>query len=211
MFIDYLPLLLINMVAGLVLLAGYVFFGMTDPKQVRWAPGFIATGVVALVFGGIIATTWPLPGPYNMLFGESSVLFGIIFLAAGLTLAFGGELITVAVYAFFAGLAALVMGVRILLLHLTQFPPLTALGFVATGMGGILAAPGLLWCKNIKPLRVLVGLMLLGAAGIWALNGYGGYWMHAIAFKDWKPATMTMKAPAAETPPAAPKPADIHR
>jgi len=189
LFIDYLPLLLINMVAGLVLLAGYVYAGMEDPDQKKWAPGFIASGAVALVFGGIIATTWPLPGPYNMLFGESSVLYGIIFLVAGLTLALGGNLLTIAVYAFFAGLAAMLMGVRIFVLKLTAFPPLTALGYLATGAAGVLAAPGLAWFKGNKPLRVLVALMILGAAAVWALNGFGGYWMHATGFHDWVPTT----------------------
>ena len=189
LFIDYLPLLLINMVAALVLLAGYVYFGMDDPNQKRWAPGFIAGGTVALVFGGIIATTWPLPGAYNMLFGEMSVLFGIIFLVAGVTLALGGELITIATYAFFAGLAAMLLGVRIFQLRLTQIPPLTALGYLATGAAGVLAAPGLAWFKQNKVLRILVALMLLGAAGVWALNGFGGYWMHAVLFKDWVPVT----------------------
>jgi putative membrane protein len=41
MFIDYITLMLINLVAGLILLATYVYFGLDEPNQKRWIPGFV--------------------------------------------------------------------------------------------------------------------------------------------------------------------------
>lgn len=180
--IDFLALLLVNMTAGFVLLAWYVFAGLDDPDQKKWAPGFLVTGLIALVFGAYITMIWPLPGVYSSAFGEQSVLFGILFLAAGVCMAAGWNLWTLSIYAFFAGLVAVVLGVRFINLHLTAAPLLAGVGFIVSGLGGILAFPGLTWFKKNLPLRILVALMLLGAAGIWALTGYGAYWMHMQAF-----------------------------
>ncbi|HEY3378421.1 MAG TPA: DUF981 domain-containing protein [Armatimonadota bacterium] len=186
-FIDYVPLLLINMAAGLVLLAAYVAFGVHDARGRRWAPGFIMTGAVALAFGTHMALTWPLPGPYGAMFGEMTVLFGVIFLAAGLVLALGGDMVTVAGYAFFAGLAAVLLGVRIVVLSLTQLPLLSAAGFVLAGLGGVGALPFYLWFRNNRVARVLAALVLLAAAGIWALTGYLAYWIHPGMLSHWMP------------------------
>jgi len=190
MFIDFLSLLLINMMAGFVLLAWYVYAGLDDPDQPRWAPGFIVTGLIAFLFGGYITLTWPLPGPYNSAFGELSVLFGALFLAAGIVMARGGNLLTLGLYAFFAGWVAILLSVRVLMLKLTSTPPVTALGFFASGFAGVLALPGLLWFKQNRLLRTLVAIMLLLTAALWALVGYGAYWMHMTAFAHWMPASM---------------------
>jgi putative membrane protein len=40
MFIDYISLMLINMVAGLFILAYYVYSGLDGADQKRWIPGF---------------------------------------------------------------------------------------------------------------------------------------------------------------------------
>jgi putative membrane protein len=48
MFIDYITLTLINMVAGLFILAHYVYKGLDSPNQKLWVPGFGVTGAIAL-------------------------------------------------------------------------------------------------------------------------------------------------------------------
>ncbi|MDP6108314.1 MAG: hypothetical protein QGI33_07770 [Candidatus Brocadiia bacterium] len=45
MFIDYVPLMLVNMVAGLALLALAVARGLGQEGQEKWAPGFAMTGL----------------------------------------------------------------------------------------------------------------------------------------------------------------------
>ena len=182
--IDFVALLLINTMAGYVLLAWYVYAGIAEPDQRKWAPGFVVAGLVALLFGGYLVLTWPLPGSYNSAYGEMSVLFGVLLLSAGVVMARGGSLLTLAGYAFFAGLVAVELGIRFVVLDLSKSPLLTGLGLVVSGMGGVLAAPGLIWFKNNRALRVVVAIMLLGAAGIWAVVGYGAYWMHMKAFMD---------------------------
>ena len=49
MFIDYISLMLINLSAGLALLAGYVYFGISGSNQRRWIPGFGVVGAISWV------------------------------------------------------------------------------------------------------------------------------------------------------------------
>ena len=51
MFINYITLMLINMVAGLVLLADFVYRGLDGANLKRWIPGFGLVGAIALVTG----------------------------------------------------------------------------------------------------------------------------------------------------------------
>lgn len=186
MFIDFLTLMLINMTAGLVLLAWYVARGMDDPDQPRWAPAFAVPGLIALLNGFRISWLWPLPGSYNVAFGDTSVLLGVLLLGAAWSVAAKRDLIPHAVYAFFAGFGALLVGVRVVMLHLTLMPLLTGLGFILTGFAGIFAGPALCF-RNLKVVRAVGVLTLLGAAAIWAINGYAGYWMHLAGFAKWMP------------------------
>jgi putative membrane protein len=187
LFIDFVTLLLVNMTAGFVLLAGLVALGLDKPDPRRWVPGFLVVGLMATVFGGYMTVTWPLPGPFSSAYGEMSVLFGVIFLGAALAMALGWELTTVGVYAFFAGLAAMLIGVRILNLGLTLQPLLAGVGFILSGLGGVFAAPTLLWLGKSLPFRYAAALVLLAAAGIWALTAYGAYWQHIEHFSKWVP------------------------
>lgn len=190
MFIDYVSLLLVNMVAGLVLLAAYVIAGpeTSDPK--KWIPGFGLVGFIALVFGVPMTLTWPLPGPYGSMYGEMSVLLGGLFLGAAFALARGWSLLTLGVYGFFAGLAAVVLGIRILDLRLTLMPALSGIGFILSGLGGVFAAPTLVWFKGNRNFRILAAVILLAAAAIWAMTAYMEYWIHPHMFEHWKPLVM---------------------
>lgn len=100
--IDYITLMLLNLTAGFVLLAWFVFSGLEDTKlQKKWIPGFGAVGAIALTTGLHMTLTWPVSGSYNISFGEMSVLFGILFLLAAVSIAQHWSLMTLAVYAFF--------------------------------------------------------------------------------------------------------------
>ncbi len=190
MFIDFLSLLLLNMVAGHVLLALYVYRGLDDPLNRRWTSGFLMVGLVTFIFGGFIVMTWPLPGPYNSVFGEMAVMFGVVFLGAALAIANGWSLLPVTVIAFFAGAAAVVSGAAILHDHLTAKPALSAVGFVLSGLGGVFAAPTLYYLRGNRAWRVLGALVLLAAAAIWASTVYVEYWMHPGIFAKWVPLVM---------------------
>jgi putative membrane protein len=189
MFINYITLMLINLVAGLFLLAAYLYWGLSDTNQKRWVPGFGMTGAIALVTGLHMIFTWTVPGSFNIAYGEMSVLFGILFLGACFAIALDYDLITVAVYGFFAGVAALVVGLRIINLGLTKQPLLSGVGFILTGLGGICAAPTL-YFKTNRILRIVGAFVLVVAALIFAFTGYLAYWNHLAQYSNWKPLPM---------------------
>ena len=190
MFIDYITLMLINMVAGLVLLADFVYRGLEGANPKRWIPGFGLVGGIALATGLHMIWTWPIPGSFNISFGETSVMFGGLYLATSVALAMSLDLLTITVYAFFAGVTAIVVGARIISLGQTRQPVVAGLGFMLTGLGGVFAAPTLVYLKTNRGWRTLGAIVLLLAAVIWAFIGYMAYWGHMASFSDWQPPVM---------------------
>lgn len=190
MFIDYITLMLINMVAGLVLLADFVYRGLDGANLKRWIPGFGLVGAIALVTGLHMVFTWPVPGSFNISFGETTVLFGGLYLATAIAIAQGWDLLSLAVYAFFAGLTSVVVGARIISLGQTQQPLVAGLGFILTGLGGVLAAPTLVYLRSNKSWRIFGAIVLLAAALVWAFVGFLAYWGHLDVFSDWQPPLM---------------------
>lgn len=186
MFINYITLMLINMVAGLVILAGFVYQGI-DHYPKRWIPGFGMTGAIALATGLHMIWTWPVIGSFNIAFGETTVLFGILFLTTAIALAMDWSLLSISIYATFAGITAILIGTRIMTLGLTRRPLVAGVGFILTGLGGVLAAPTLLYLKHNRGWRTLGAIVLGVAALIWAFTGYMAYWGHVADYGDWQP------------------------
>jgi putative membrane protein len=189
MFIDYLTLIMINLVAGTAILAYYLYKGSQDEDQRPFAAGFGIVGLLGVILGLQMIFTWPLPGSYNIAYGETTTLFGGVFLAAALALNFRWDLKPVAIYAFFAGIYAVVVGVRLISLDLTKEPLLSGLSFILSGLGGVLAFPALSLLKN-KTFRMLAALVLLVTALIWAFTFYNSLWAHMQSFSTWVPVYM---------------------
>ena len=186
MFIDYVSLMLINLAAGLTLLAAYVYFGLDADNQKRWIPGFGVSGAIALVTGLHMTFTWPIIGSFNIAYGETSALFGILLVGTSLSLAMNWELLTLGMYGFFAGLTSLLIGIRIINLGLTPIPLPVGIAFILVGLGGIFAAPTL-YLKSPRLLRTIGGIVLLVAALIFTFIGLSTYWVHLANFSAWKP------------------------
>ena len=190
MFIDYLTLIMINMVAGTALLAYYLWKGMDEADQRPYAAAFFGVGLLSLITGLQLSFTWPLPGSYNVGYGDTTTLFGVVFLITAIALWQGWNLVPVSLYAFFAGIDAVIVGVRIFSLQLTKEPLLSAVGFVLAGLVGLGAAPFFLWFKGNKTVRMLGVLLLVATALLWAVTFYGSLWGHLDSFSKWVPATM---------------------
>lgn len=190
MYIDYLTLLLINMSAGFALLAGFVWWLPTHSSSKHWVPAFSVVGAIALAFGAWTTVTWPLPGSFNIAFGEMSVFFGAILLGIALAISREWSPLPMLGYAFFAGLAAVLIGVRILHLGLTKSPAMAGIGFILSGMAGLLALPTMHWFAGNRVYRSVAVLVLAVIAIIWALTGYLAYWDHLQSFHGWMPPSM---------------------
>jgi putative membrane protein len=186
MFIDYVAMMLINLVAALSLVAIYLVFGIDKPDQRRWAPGFGLAGLVFFVAGFHMLFNWPLPSSYNVAFGSGAVLFGTVLFGAAVAQAFGWDLFSIAIYASFAGLASLELGIRMLTLQMTQSPGLSGAGFILAGLTGILGLPAW-WLRRQLWLRVLLSIIPTAAAVIFAIIGYGAFWEHLSDFASYSP------------------------
>jgi len=177
MFIDYVTLMLINMAAGLFVLALFLIRDIDRENNRFWAPAFALPGMIAVICGFAMTFSWPLPKPYNIAYGETSVLLGFLFLAAAWSIAKGWELFPLGIYAFFAGLTAVIIGIRIINLGLTNEPLISGIGFILTGSGGVFAEIVIL-NRRKKWLRIIAFIILIAAAIIWARTGFLAYWMH---------------------------------
>lgn len=189
MFIDYLTLIMINLVAGTALLAHFLYTGFTAEDQRPYAAGFGVVGLLGVVLGLVLTFTWPLPGSYNIAYGEATTLFGAVFLAAGFALYHRWDLRPVTIYAFFAGVYAVVVGIRIISLGLTKEPLISGVGFILAGLGGVLAYPAFSFLK-VKSFRLLAAAVLLATALLWAATFYSSLWAHLESFSTWLPATL---------------------
>ena len=176
-FIDYVTLMLVNMTAGLVILACFLWTDITAENRHRWALAFAVPGLVATICGFAMTFSWPLPHPYNIMYGETSVMLGLLWLATAWSLSKGWNLTPLGIYALVAGAVAILIGIRIIDLGMTLKPMLSGMGFILTGLGGVFAPAGLIFVKHVW-LRRAGSLLMLAAAVIWALTGYMAYWMH---------------------------------
>jgi putative membrane protein len=176
-FIDYVTFMLINMAAGLGVLACFVWNDIAGENRQRWAPALAIPGVGATVCGFAMSFSWPLPGPYNIAYGETSIMLGLLFLAAAWCLAKQWDLMPLGLYALPAGAIAVLIGIRFLNLGLTNSPTLSGIGFILTGAGGVFSPLVLLKPQN-KPLRRCGAILLLAAAAIWAYTACMAYWGH---------------------------------
>ncbi len=177
MMIDYVTLLLINMAAVLAVLAGFLWWGLTSPNRTNWAPAFGIGGLVATAGGLAMSLTHPIPAPFSEIYGEPSVLLGVLFLGAAWALARGWNLLPLAIYAFFSGMAAIVIGVRMIHLALVPNAIMPGIGFILTGLTGALSGV-VLYRPQAKPLRLIGSLALLATAAIWTVSGYYALWLH---------------------------------
>ena len=189
MFVDYLAVMLINLGAGLALLAHYLYVRPAKEARRSWAAGFFAVGLLGLLTSLPMVLTWPLPGGFNVAYGEPGLFFSVLFIAAGLTLTFEWEPLIPAIYGFFGAIYSIVIGIRIQDLKLGSQPTVALLGFLLTGIGGLLVLPAIQWREN-RTLATITAIILGLAAIIWLFTGYDAGWGHVLDFAKYLPATM---------------------
>jgi putative membrane protein len=192
MFIDFLTLMLINMAVALLLFALWMFFFFEKDSK-KMVPGFLVVGALALITGFRMVFMWPLPGAFNIAYGEPTILLGAFFFMAGLAINFGWDLLSIGIYSAVSGAAVILLGFRILDLKMGSSPVEAALAFWGTGITAILALPAIALPK-MKWIRWLAALAAILTFAGWIYVGFSAYWGHMDAFSKWLPATM---APAA--------------
>ncbi len=178
---DYITVMLANTVAGLVIAALFLTFGLARANTRHWAPALGAVGVVALATGLHMTLTWPIGVKgfqwANIAFGEMTVLLGAVFLATSVSAAMKWDLWPVGVLALMAGLFAVGVGIMIQQLGLGRNPALAMFGFVTAGIGAALVLPALIWRRNLL-VRLAPAAVLLISAAVWTITALGAYYGH---------------------------------
>jgi putative membrane protein len=185
MTVNYITLMLLNLSVGMFLLASFLWRGLETPRAAQWAPGFALVGAVGLVTGAHMTLTWPVPGAYNIAFGEMNVLFSVLLLALAAALARGWNLLPLGAYALLAGIAAIIVGIRIMDLGMTLQPTVAGIAFILSGGVGVLAVP--LHVLRGAPAFRLLAIVFAAVAGVvWGLMAYAAYWSHLSEYEGYK-------------------------
>ena len=83
-FVDALTVMLIGLASGTAIAGFYFFFAARkNAEQVKALvyPAF-GVGLFNFISGFVMSFSWPLPGGYNMLFGDPQLLFGLFLMIA---------------------------------------------------------------------------------------------------------------------------------
>lgn len=102
-----------------------------------------AIGAFLAITGAFVALTWPLPSPYDIIFGDTAMAFGLILIAGGYAVRNGYGFESLSVPSAFIGAYSLVAGYQIWKLGLTNSPQVSAALFASAGLAGIVAYPAL--------------------------------------------------------------------
>jgi len=183
-YVNYLSLVLLNTGTGFMILAGFLLAGRLT-EFTRWIPGFLVTGFISVLFGLHIVITWPLPASYNIAFGEPVFLSGILFLVLGFSLLKDWSLLSVGIYSFFAGLASVLIGVKVYLLKLSLIPELAAMIFLFSGISGM--SLFLFTLYDNKFTRGFSAFFLFLSSLLVLATAYMAYWSHLETFSGWVP------------------------
>jgi putative membrane protein len=189
MFIDDTGVMLVGLAAGLVILAHYLYKNPGPDERTPWAAGFLAAGLLGLATAVPMVLTWPLPGSYNIAFGEPTLFLSVAFLGAAATLALRWEPLIPALYGFFGGPLAILIGLRIMDLGLTKSPTVAGVAYIATGLGALLTLPAIQF-RQVRLFALAAATCLGVAALLFLTTGYEAYWQHLAAFAHWLPPTM---------------------
>ena len=72
--IVYLTLMNANIAAALFIPAIFIYCGMSSAENKYFIPAFVITGFMSLATRLHMTLTWPMPGAWNIAFGEPSVM-----------------------------------------------------------------------------------------------------------------------------------------
>jgi putative membrane protein len=189
MFVDFTGVMLVGIATGFVILAHYLYRNPEPEQRQPWAAGFFAAGLLGVLTSLPMILSWPLPGSYNIAFGEPALFLSIAFLAAAITLALKWEPLIPALYGFFGGIIAVVVGLRMMTLGMTNEPVMTGIGYLAAGLGGMATLPAINW-RSIRWLALAAAVLLGIAALVFLITGYLAFWSHLSDFAQWLPPTL---------------------
>ena len=195
MFVDYLTVMMVAVVAAAVLTISYGLMFLEAPlaDQKPWGWAFGIVGLLLGATGSHMVLTWPLPGAYNIVMGEPALYFGLVLLGTAFAIRAGESLMPLAVLAIFGGLANISLSIAMLVHGLSRNPPLWAFAYAAIGLAAVLSPLVVHKVRALSWVPLVAGGLLAIGALIFALGGYGAYLEHTSAdegFGKWVPPAM---------------------
>lgn len=140
--IELFVLALVGVVSLYMTGTAYVEYRRNGAKDIEKVlrPGAFPLGLLGsfiLIMGYYGEMVWPLPGSYNILFGDPFILMGIVLTALAVSLALKQKLQFVGIVAAFSGLISIFYGYHAYLQGMTS-EPLAMFGmYIAFGLTGI--------------------------------------------------------------------------
>ncbi|MEM0149758.1 MAG: DUF981 domain-containing protein [Candidatus Micrarchaeaceae archaeon] len=108
-FVDPLTVMLLSLGMSALLLALYYFRVGSGKKDISSlvVPVFVL-GLFNAVSGFLMSFTWPLPGSYNMLFGDPLLMLGLLMIAGSYMISKGMDVKVLSLLGFLLGIYLLV-------------------------------------------------------------------------------------------------------
>lgn len=180
---------MVNPLAANLVMLGGLFFGIatyigitfvwrkqSEERDKAFSFFLLGLGFYSLFYGLFESTTWPFPGGYSILFGDTYAVLGFLSVASGLTIWKKGNIEFIGIFAFFAGLYALFSGIAGYQLNLTK-SPLDMFGmYLGAGGAGILMLP-FAFTRN-RIIGILIMIALVAGAVLALITGFSAIKEH---------------------------------
>jgi uncharacterized membrane protein len=148
-------------------------------ERIGFAIALGAAGFYLLIAGFFISVRWPFPfsgGVYNVLFGGSAALAGLVLLSVSTALFLNNGLKPVSYFAAVLGLYLVVDAVSVSMYGLTSNPPQTTVYYLAAAASSFLSVPAM--HTDNKWLRWLFAGVAFLFALLWLYNAANTTWGH---------------------------------
>ena len=186
-FVDPLAVMLLAAGASAAIIALYFIMVVKQKKNIQGlAVPMLMLGIFNAVSGFIMSFGWPLPGAYNILFGDPILFLGIIMVSAAIMIFKNMDFKVLSVLGFLLGIYVLIEAFGIISIPglETGLDKVLAVGFyVFAGLSALLSPMIYL---NPKTQRgkyaycLLAALLILTALAALVI-GYGAVYSHLLA------------------------------
>ncbi|MEM0106672.1 MAG: DUF981 family protein [Candidatus Micrarchaeaceae archaeon] len=180
-FIDSLTIMLLSLGMSTAILAIYFLMnalGRRDTNKL-YIP-MLVFGLFDAISGGIMSFTWPLPGAYNMLFGDPLLMLGLIMIAGSYMLMKEIKVGILSVAGIFLGLYLAVESAGIVNFKLESGNNLIgALGlYVLSAVAGLISPIAILDARRNRKAYFFMFIILALITLVALFIGYSGIYEH---------------------------------
>jgi len=193
-FIDALALLLISVGMGILLSALYFVFaamGKINDARDKLAIPAMAIGFLNFIGGFVISFTWPLPGGYNMLYGDPLLIFGLLLSTGSFMFYLGKDPSMMSILSFLLGIYVILGAYAMVVDHLEKgvnFLPAFVF-YLFAGIGALLSPIVLVKPTGASKVLYYIEFIILVVATFAALFiGYNAFLQHLVDFAHYFPA-----------------------